>query len=81
MSEKDVLITSKDLFSIKSVAVSEYGRLPNPTLLTNIPVEQKDLAHIALINSFVMWLNSRNLLTTLVRFDHTDDTSNFEGEE
>lgn len=77
----DVLITDKDLFYIKSLANNEYKKLPNETQLSNKPVEQKDLVHIALANAIIMWLNGKNLLKQLARFDHTDSSCQYEETE
>ena len=78
---EDVLIKTKDLFLIKSMAVSEHHRLNAPTFLTKVLVEQKDLVHISLVSAFVMWLNNRSLLKNLVKFDYTDDSVNNESIE
>ena len=74
----DVLITAKDLFFLISQAKSEYSHLPLDMHLSVKFVEKKDLAHISVANAMIMWLNGRNLLKRLPRFDVTDSSCKFE---
>ncbi len=77
-AQPEVLITSKDLFSIVDLAKSEYRNLPDNLCISNKMVEQSDLPKISLAKALIMWLNSRSLLKNLVSFDFTDTSSDFE---
>lgn len=77
----DILITEKDLFFIKSTAIDEYKRLPNDTRLSGKEIDQKDLVHISLANSLLGWLNGKGFLKRLVKFDFTDHSTDYEGNE
>lgn len=77
-SKNDVLITFKDLSHIKSVAMDNYNDIPMNLQISNKKVEQKDFVHISLASSLISWLNNKQLLKNLVRFDYTDDSAEFE---
>ena len=79
--KEETLIKMKDLRLIQSVAIREYNNFSGSIYLTQTKMEQKDLVHIALANSLIMWLNNKGLLKNLVRFDYTDDSSDYEGIE
>lgn len=79
--KEDVLITSKDLSHLKSLAKGEYHRLPGNLQISNKTVEQEDFVHISLANAVVMWLNSKDLLKRVARFDYTDDSFEYEESE
>jgi hypothetical protein len=77
--EYEVLVTAKDLFLIKSMAVGEYGKLSKNVRVSDRDIEQKDFVHVSLANALFLWLNSKGLLKRLVKFDYTDDSSEYEG--
>jgi len=77
--QHDVLIGSNDLFLIISAAKHEYNRIRGDLRISNKPIEEKDFVHIALANSMIMWLNGKNLLKRLAKFDYTDHS--YESEE
>ena len=77
----DVLITFKDFYLIKSMAVSGYSKLPLDTSLSKKQIDQKDLAHISLANALISWFNSKGLLKETVRFDCTDDSIQYDTNE
>lgn len=79
--KQEVLITSKDLHYLKSLANSEYKSLSHNTYLSKKKVEERDFVHISVANALLMWLNSGNLLKNLVRFDFTDNSNEYEGNE
>lgn len=81
MAKDDVIIKIKDLFFIKSLAITEYNKLPVPMSVSNVKIEQKDLVHVAFIRSIIMWMNKNNLLKNLVRFDTTDESTQYESIE
>lgn len=74
-------ITLNDLFLIKSAANAEYQRLPINLHISNKAVESSDLVHIALANSFIMWLNGKHVLKKLAGFDYTDLSAEYESIE
>lgn len=74
----DLLITSKDLFYIKSLAKNEYLNLRSDLHISNKIVEQEDFVHISLANALIMWLNGNKLLKRLAKFDFTDHSSQYE---
>jgi hypothetical protein len=78
---EDFLITFKDLFSLVSVAKSQYLLLKANLSISNQKVEEVDFKHIALANSLIMWLNNKGLLKQIVKFDMTDDSCWYEEEE
>lgn len=80
-SKPDVLVTAKDLFYIKSLAIDEYKRLPTNARISEKEVEHKDLVHISLANAVFSWLNGKGLLKRVVKFEYTDDSSSYEGNE
>jgi hypothetical protein len=79
--QKDVLIGSNDLFLIISNAKNEYGKIRGDLRISNKSVEEKYFIHIALANSMIMWLNGKNLLKRLAKFDYTDHSYEFEETE
>jgi hypothetical protein len=77
----DVLLTSKDLFSLISLAKTEYLRLPGNLHISNNVVSENDFKHISFANAVILWLNGHKLLKRLVKFDYTDNSSEFEETE
>ena len=76
-----ILIELTEKEFIKSLAVKEFNNLSVPMSLSNTQVDQKDLVHVALIKSLLMWLNGNNLLKKVVQFDTTDDSTQYESIE
>jgi len=76
--QPEVLITNKDLFFIISNAKSFYSNIPSNVYISNKKIEENDFKHIALVNSIVMWLNGKNLVKKLVKFDYTDHSCQYE---
>lgn len=79
--QNDVLIKSKDLFLMISQAKDEYGKIRGDLRISNKPIEEKDFVHIAVANSVIMWLNGKQLLKRLAKFDYTDHSYEFEETE
>ena len=79
--KEEVLITHKDFYLIKSVAVDQYRHLSGDTRISNKDMEYRDLANISLANAVITWLNGKGLLKTLARFDFTDHSCEFEESE
>ena len=76
--QKEVLVTFKDLFNIISLTKEQYHKLPSDLHISNKKVEEKDFKHISLANALIMWLNGKNLLKRLARFDFTDESRQYE---
>lgn len=81
LPKTDFLITFKDLNHIISLAKTEYHNLRGDLHISNKRVEESDFKHISLANALVMWLNSNSLLKRLAKFDYTDTSHQYEGEE
>jgi hypothetical protein len=79
--QKDVLIGPKDLVQIVSTAKSQHVFLPANLYISNKKVEEEDFRYISLANSLILWLNGKELLKKLVRFDITDLSNEFEETE
>ena len=80
-SQEAVLITSKDFFDLMSLTKLEYHRLHADLHISNKKVEESDFKHISLARAVIMWLNGKNLLKRLVKFDYTDQSSQYEETE
>ena len=74
----DLVITNRDFFGIRSLAVGTYKTLGSNLYISNKKVESRDLANISLAESLLVWLNSKGVLKKLVRFDFTDCSADFE---
>ena len=79
--QEAILITSKDFFDLMSLTKLEYHRLTADLHLSNKKVEENDFKHISLASALIMWLNGKNLLKRLVKFDYTDQSSQYEETE
>lgn len=76
--KEEVLITFKDLFYIISKTNDEFRNLPADMHITSKKIEECDFVHIALANTIIMWLNSKNLLKQVAKFDYTDQSAQYE---
>jgi hypothetical protein len=76
--QEDVLIQAKDFLNLIAMARKEFLRLNGDLHISNKKVEQKDLVHISVANSLIVWLNGKNLLKKLVKFDYTDHSCDYE---
>jgi hypothetical protein len=68
------LINNKDLHKIVDGAKYEMSHFNLPLYVTNKEVERGEVPSLAIIESVVSFLNSKNLLTQLVKVDYTDPT-------
>lgn len=66
------VVNSADLFEIVSRAKNNYTRQSVPVRITRKQVESSELTHIAIIESFISYLNKMNLIKRLVKFDYTE---------
>ena len=78
---QDTIISSNDLALIVSTAMGDYKTLHGDLHISNKKVEQKSFVHISLVNAAISWLNSKNLLKGLARFDYTDCSNEFDSLE
>ena len=65
-------ITYNDLQNIISDAKATYTAQKTPMWVSFREVTDNDPVHVALIESFIMHLNRRGLLTTLVEVDYQE---------
>jgi len=77
----DHVITYNDLFNIASGAKTEFCSLPNPLMVGGRKVDSSELRTVAVVEAFIRYLNSNNLLQKLPVVDYTDDTSQYESNE
>ena len=78
---QELVITYKDLFHLVSLAKGQYLLLPNDLHISDVRVEENDYKHIALANAVIMWLNNKNALNKIARFDYTDKSCQYEEQE
>jgi hypothetical protein len=74
----DVLINHKDLNYIKSIANNFYQQLRSDTRISNKQVEEKDFSSISIAKATIMWLNQKQLLKNLAKFEFTDHSNEYE---
>jgi len=72
MNKLDHVVNYKDLLHIISFAKSLMGSMKLPVRITNKQLETSEATHVALIDSFVSYLNRNNLSKKSIKFDHTD---------
>lgn len=78
-TKQDHVIIRSDLFGIVSCAKANFT---NQRLRPNIsgkPVESGDMTSLAVIESFISYLNRNELLKKNVAFDYTSEAEEFEG--
>lgn len=68
----DYVLTYHDFFDIVSSAKQRYPQLKTPMMISKRDINGHDLAHVALIESIVSFLYSRELLKKMIKFDYTD---------
>jgi len=66
------LITKSDLFKIVSDAKVKMSNISLPLYLSDQEVEQRELASVAILESVVMFLNSKGFLNQQLGLDVTD---------
>jgi hypothetical protein len=75
---RDEVITAKELYLLISQAKREYLSLPSDMHVSGKRVDKQDLVHVAVANALILWLNGKNLLKRLVKFDITDQSGQYE---
>ena len=68
----DELIEFKDFESMVSVAKQNYFRLDSQIFMSNKKVEENYFVYLCFVEAFTAWLNGKNLLKRLPKFDFTD---------
>jgi hypothetical protein len=81
LSKIEHLVNKDDLFGIISGAKQEYVRQSTHLNLSGKPVDKSESPHVAMIESFISYLNRQSLLKKAVRFDYTDTSNSYEGDE
>jgi len=69
---KDEMVKFSDFDSIVSIAKENYSRLGTEIFISNKKVEENYLTYLCFLEAFTSWLNRKNLLKRLARFDFTD---------
>lgn len=71
MSKLEHLINKRDLFDILSGAKSAYSNFSLPISVSGRQVEPGEAPNVAVVESFISYLNRMNLLKKTVKFDYT----------
>ena len=66
------LISRSDLHKIVSDAKRNMANISLPLYVSEKQVEQECIPTVAIMESVLMYLNSKNLLTSQVNLDYTD---------
>lgn len=79
--KEDIAIVHKDFMDVVSLANMEYRHLPLDLHISSIKVEDAHIRLICLANALIVWLNGKNLLKRLPKFDFTDMSAQYEENE
>lgn len=66
------IVNSRDLFQIVGYAKTFLTNVKLPMRISKKQLETTEATHVAMIESFIAYLNKNNLLKKLVKFDFTD---------
>jgi hypothetical protein len=69
---KDELINFRDFENMVGTAKTNYVRTGNDIFISNKRVEENYLTYLCFLEAFTSWLNQKNLLKRLPKFDFTD---------
>lgn len=72
LKKLDYVINNSDYFNILSNAKNFYIRMTLPIRITRKELQANDATHIAILESFISYLNKNQLLKKLVKFDYTE---------
>jgi hypothetical protein len=72
LSALDHIVPHKDLYEIFGGAKEKYTNQKLPAMISRKRLDGNELTHIAMIESFVSYLNKNHLLKKLVKFDYTE---------
>lgn len=68
----DHVVNSNDLFHVISEAKSKFAKQNSQIFVSRKKLDNSELIHIAMIESFISYLSRNSLLKRLVKFDYTD---------
>lgn len=68
----DHVVNKGDLYEIISGAKNVFTNKRLPLRISRKDVDQSDLPHISVIESFIGYLNRMNLVKKMIKFDYTD---------
>jgi hypothetical protein len=71
------LFTNDDLLKVLDNAKQNMSNFSLPLYISNKDVQQGSMVSLAIIESVLMLLNSKNLLTKQVKIDYSDASCNF----
>lgn len=72
------LFTDDDLLKVVSKAKDNMSKFSLPLYISNKEIGQRSVVSLAIVESVLMLLNSKKLLTKQVKIDYSDASSNFE---
>lgn len=72
MSQKPHMITYHDLVNIISVAKHNCANQKLPMIVSTRVLEERDPAHVAVIEAMISYLNGKGLLATMVNMDYPE---------
>lgn len=72
MNRLEHVVNYRDFLGIISFAKTLMGSMKMPVRITNKQLDPNEATHVALIDSFVSYLNRNNLSKKSIKFDHTD---------
>ncbi len=74
-------ISNQDLQKIISDAKQNMLSLSLPKHISGMPISYREAPTLAMVESVLMHLNQRNLLTNTIEIEYTDNGSQYEGLE
>jgi len=72
ISKLEHIMGNYDLYSVIHSAKDEFVKLKVPMQISKKPIDSSDLRHVAMIESFIIYLNKNHLLKKLVKFDYKE---------
>lgn len=72
------LFTDDDLLKVVSNAKDNMSKFSLPLYISNKEIGQRSVVSLAIVESVLMLLNSKKLLTKQVKIDYSDASCNFE---
>lgn len=72
LKKLEYVINHNDYFSVLGQAKNFYVKMTLPVRMSRKELLANDATHIAVLESFISYLNRNNLLKKLVKFDYTE---------
>jgi hypothetical protein len=69
----DHVVNYKDYFNLLSLAKNFYTKMKLPVSITRKELEPNDAVHVAMIETFIGYLNKNNLLKRNIIIDYTKE--------